>query len=291
MTLLGMRLRRILSISLFVYLLLAFYPLNHVLCESNEKLDNIIQARDSDAPANADIIGAIFNPSEFALPDSIDIWFGVAGDFEKGLTEENIEYFILFYDSESAPFGSALSQVRIFAWMNNKTIDGLYYEKGQTSKLRFELLPETHTIIIQNINLKELGVQPEDDKYVFYVSVASFLRVGDELWQSLDFEPDAPSGDVEDSENYHARIVVSKLEVPTPTETPQSPTPTETVSPTTSPTPTTPEEVAHPTILQTIFEWLGPILISIGLVLGALMFIYGRRKTPIETKQVASTGS
>jgi hypothetical protein len=248
--------------------------LNHVLCESNETPDNIIQSiRDGDAPANADIIGVIFNPSEFAPPGLIDIWFGVAGDFEKGLTEENIEYFIFFYDSESTPFGSALSQVRIFVWMNNKTIDGWYYEKGQTSKLRFELLPETHTIIVQNINLKELGFQPEDDKYVFYVSVASFLRVGEDLWQSLDFEPDAPSGDIKDSENYHARIVVSKLKVSTPTETPQSPTMSETVSLTPSSTQTTFE------------EWLVPILIVIGLVVGALIFIYGRRDSRKEKKK------
>jgi len=145
------------------------------------------------------------------------------------------------------------------------------------------------------VNLKELGFNPENGDYVFYFSaISGKLDNGDIYF--VDAEPDHPSGDWKESLNYHKRIVRSTFEK-TPTETTQSPTstestqspttttPTKTITPTTSPSLTT-EEVTSPTTLKTIFdEWLGPILIVIGLVVGALIFIYGRRKSRIESKQ------
>jgi len=120
---------------LFFCLILSFYSPNHIFCKSeNESNDNIedfsLWGNQGDAPPDADIISIAFFPS-LDDPDSITIWLGIVGDFERGLTEEQFRYKIYFYENEFQNGEEYLGYVALLTWMDNKTIDVIFANPDQ----------------------------------------------------------------------------------------------------------------------------------------------------------------
>jgi hypothetical protein len=238
--------------------------------------DSTIIGKQGDATANGDISVVGF----YNNPDGLRIMMWVIGDLDSALNEDHYYYSVFFFDSESQELSKGIGYVVLGYFSDN----GLYsffnnHRTNKTKSLSFELLGIStdelkHVAVIDGLNLEDLGLTPQQDRYVFYASAFSEYNQ-DHNSVYVDFEPDAPSGNWMDSLNYHARITLPvspqwPAPMPSPTATPSSLPTAQTPTPTIQPTPTV-------TTSQSGSEWLIPRELMISLALfgvGILLSIW-----------------
>lgn len=295
---------RLISLFLFCLLLANIYSTYDVQCSEGGPASSF-EGTQGDANADADIAHITFTPSlkdvddEIVFSnDSINIWMYISGNFQRALTQNKIRYYVFFYDSEFRKHEEFLGYVVLLTMMDNKTIDLIFANPEPKKNLSFTF-PEPYMVNINNVNLTELGFQPENGKYVFYVSAVSYV-LEDELY-GVDIEPDTPSGDPNGSMNYHARIVIEPTHLneitPSPTQTENPPITTETEKetqdlPASTEQPSTtyqePSKPTEPTTTVEIPKSQDPsphYLITLGIIVAGVIIAFAIYRTNQKSKK------